>query len=265
MFTFNFPIKVSAIIALSSLLSPLYAAPPAVKASDTAVIERKVEATNALPQHEATIPASRMRDPWWKQRHEQKLAAAKTAKCDILFIGDSITQSWEAYGKDVWNEYYGKRNAFNIGFSGDMTQHVLWRLDNGEMAHFKPKVAVLMIGTNNTARQANWTAQKVADGVQAIIQRVHSKSPETQVLLLNVFPRGADKNDLKRKRNDQINALISNFHDDEKIHYLDISSAFLDDQENLSKQIMPDLLHPHAAGYKLWAEAMEPLLKKLLK
>ena len=265
MFTFNLPTKISVILMLGSLLSPVYAAPQPTNASDTAVLERKVESTNALPQHEATIPASLVNVGWWKQRHEQKLAAAKTAKCDILFIGDSITHSWEGHGKDVWNEYYGKRNAFNIGYSGDLTQHVLWRLDNGEMTHFRPKVAVLMIGTNNTARQANWTAQKVANGVQAIIQRVHSKSPETQVLLLNVFPRGADKNDLKRKRNDQINALISKFHDDKKIHYLDISSAFLDRRGNLSPIIMPDLLHPHVAGYKLWAEAMEPTLKQLLK
>jgi len=142
---------------------------------------------------------------------------------------------------------------------------VLWRLDQGEMADFKPKVAVLMIGTNNTAHQANWTARKVADGVQAIIDRIHAMSPETRILLLAVFPRGATADHPLRRRNDQINALLSEFDRQEKVRFLDIGPKFLDATGNLSREVMPDLLHPHAAGYQIWAEAMEPTLQQMMK
>jgi len=233
-----------------------------------AVEKLEKSAQQASPQaanlHEATTPKDILVRIWWKVRHEQKLKALKTAKCDILFIGDSITHGWERKGKQVWEKHYGK-HAFNIGYGGDQTQNVLWRIDNGEMGNLKPKVAVLMIGTNNTHFQKNWTAQKVADGIQAIIQRVHKKSPDTKVLLLAIFPRGANPDDPKRQRNDKTNALISKLHDGDKTYYLDISSSFLDKNGTLSKKIMPDLLHPDVKGYDLWAKAMQPHLEKLLK
>ncbi|QQL45312.1 GDSL-type esterase/lipase family protein [Sulfuriroseicoccus oceanibius] len=233
---------------------------PAVVANESVAAVEVVAQT-----HEATTPAHRNQIRWWKHRHAQKLQAAKTAKCDILFVGDSITQMWERHGAKVWQKYYGDRNAFNIGYSGDQTQHVLWRLDQGEMDHFKPKVAVLMIGTNNTGHQKNWTAQKVADGVRAIIGRIHAKSPDTEVLLLAVFPRGATADDPMRVRNDEINALIQSYGELDKVHFLDLAPKFLDAEGNLPKSVMPDLLHPHAAGYEIWADAMEPTLQRLLE
>lgn len=216
--------------------------------------------------HSANTPAHRLGAKWWKQRHDQKLEAAKTAKCDILFVGDSITQMWESHSGKLWKENYLSRNAFNIGYSGDQTSHVLWRLDNGEMDHFKPKVAVLMIGTNNARHHhKEGGPQQTADGVRAIIDRIQKKSPDTEILLLSVFPRGVNAQDRWRLVNDKVNAIISKYDDGDKVHYLDVSSAFLEANGNLSKMVMPDLLHPHAHGYKLWADAMESKLVELLK
>lgn len=226
---------------------------------------KSLEPVVVTPLHTATIPADRFGVNWWKPRHDEKMEAARKAKCDILFIGDSITHMWETRSGDLWEKEYLTRNAFNIGYSGDQTQHVLWRLDNGEMNHFKPKVAVVMIGTNNSGHQPNWSAQKVAEGVRAIIDRVHKHSPETQVLLLGIFPRGAGPTDPIRMRNDEVNALIGKFDDGDKVHYLDLAPTFLDGRGNLSREIMPDLLHPNEKGYMLWAEAMEPKLKELLR
>jgi len=211
----------------------------------------------------ATIPAEKLKAGWWKKRHEQKLAAAKKAEVELLFIGDSITHSWENGGKHTWQEFYAPRKAFNIGFSGDRTQHVLWRLDNGEMAGMQPKVAVIMIGTNNTGHTMQ-KAEETAAGIKAIIGRVQKISPNTKILLLSIFPRGMQPTHKMRVLNTKINNIIKTYADGEKVTYLDLGPKFLDDKGVLTKKVMPDALHPQAHGYKIWAEAMEPTLKKLL-
>lgn len=233
----------------------------------SSILVSSILAQSSPPQNKttnsATKPANRLNAKWWKTRHEQKVAAAKNAECELLFIGDSITHGWEGHGKKVWNQYYGPRKAFNIGFSGDRTQHVLWRFDHGELADFQPKVAVIMIGTNNTGHSMQ-KAEETAEGVKAIITKLHAHSPKTKVLLLAIFPRGAKADDPKRKLNDQINAILKTYDNGNLVHYLDIAPSFLDDDGNLPKSVMPDRLHPRAAGYQLWAEAMEPKLKELL-
>jgi lysophospholipase L1-like esterase len=242
------------IFLLSALLiSPLFAQTPAAPAakSDAATINT------------ASTAANKLNAGWWKKRHEQKVAAAQGKECDLLFIGDSITHGWEGAGKNVWQKYYAARKPFNIGFSGDKTQHVLWRFDNGELAKFQPKVAVIMIGTNNTGHTMQ-KAEETAAGVQAIITQLHQHSPKTKVLLLAIFPRGATAEHKMRKLNDAINSILKTYDDGKTVYYLDLAPAFLDKEGNLPKSVMPDLLHPKADGYQIWAETMEPKLKELL-
>lgn len=202
---------------------------------------------------------------WWMPRHEEKLAQTKALKekIQLLFIGDSITHSWEKSGKAIWNEYYTRRNAFNLGFSGDRTEQVLWRLQHGAVAGLSPKLVVLMIGTNNTGHRMD-PASDTAAGVTAILQELRKRLPQSKILLLAVFPRGAVKDDPKRVLNDQINQRLKTLADGEWIHYLDINHVFLEKNGRLPKNIMPDLLHPNAKGYRLWARAMEPPIQKLL-
>ena len=201
---------------------------------------------------------------WWMPRHKQKLADLKTAKqVDLLFIGDSITHGWENAGKATWAKYYAERNAFNIGFSGDRTEHVLWRLQNGAVEGIAPKVAVIMIGTNNAGHRQEASAL-TATGIKAILDDLQTRLPKTKILLLAVFPRGATPEDKLRKLNVGTNAIIKDYADNNRVFFLDLADKFLDDKGNLPREIMPDLLHPKQKGYGIWAEAMEPTLKKLL-
>lgn len=212
----------------------------------------------------ADEPKDRLQEEWWKERHEQKLELAKTAKADLLFIGDSITQGWEKRVPKLWEETYEQKNAFNIGFSGDRTEHVLWRLDNGAMDNMQPKVAVIMIGTNNTGHVMQ-KAEETAAGIKAILERVHKISPNTEILLLAVFPRGRESDDPKRLRNIEINEIIKDYAANEKVTYLDFSAKFIDKDGTLPKSIMPDALHINKNGYKIWIEEMKPTLRKLLR
>jgi|GEM_PF-49045 len=200
---------------------------------------------------------------WWEPRHEQVLTRVKQGGVDLLMIGDSITQGWEKEGAKVWQQYYGERNAVNLGFSGDRTENVLWRLQNGEIDGLAPKAAVVLIGTNNTGHRLE-KAQYTAEGVRRIVETLRTKLPETRILLLAVFPREAEPEAEMRRLNEELNAQIAGFADDTWVHFLNINAVFLDDDGVLSKSIMPDLLHLNERGYALWAEAMEPLLSKLL-
>lgn len=202
---------------------------------------------------------------WWMPRHEAKLAQRKAMeKVDLLMIGDSITHAWEDKGLETWNKYYANRNALNLGFSGDRTEHVIWRFQNGAIDDISPKLAVIMIGTNNTGHRKE-NPRHTALGIKRIIDEIKMRLPSTKILLLDIFPRGGDKENEFRKINSEVNEIIKNYADDEsEIFFLSIGDKFLQEDGTLPKSIMPDLLHPNSQGYEIWAEAMEPTIQKLL-
>ena len=208
----------------------------------------------------AVTPVPR-NDAWWQQRHESMNARVKKGNVDLIFIGDSITHGWEGGGHEVWQQFYGQRNAVNLGIGGDQTGHVLWRLDHGNIDGISPKLAVIMIGTNNSGRDK---PKQIAAGVKAIVERLQTKLPETKILLLAIFPRGADDNDHLRQVNTKTNQIIAKLADGKKVCYLDIGPKFLKADGTLGKDIMPDLLHPNPKGYEIWAEAIEPAVAKVL-
>lgn len=219
--------------------------------------------------HSAVTPVPRVDADWWMPRHEQILKRAAEGTVDLVFLGDSITHGWENKGKKLWDRYYAPRHAVNMGFSGDKTEQVLWRLEHGEVDGVHPKLAVIMIGTNNRN-----PAGEIADGIKAIVQELRTRLPEAKILILGIFPRGcyedrgkpevlqSGMNDL-RTTNDEANRMVSEIADNQMIYYLNIGPAFLNDGMVLRKY-MPDFLHPNAEGYQIWAEAMEPTLKVLL-
>ena len=209
--------------------------------------------------NDAVVPVPRSGS--WMNRHEQMNRRVAEGDVDLIFVGDSITQGWEGAGRTVWEKYYGDRNAVNLGISGDRTQHVLWRLENGNVEGISPKLAVVMIGTNNA--QPNTPAQTI-EGVTAVVKSLREKLPKTKILLLAIFPRGTNDNDPLRKKNAEVNQAISKLHDGRWVFYLDINQKFLEPDGTLTREIMGDRLHPGATGYEIWAEAIEPMVVKLM-
>jgi lysophospholipase L1-like esterase len=199
------------------------------------------------------------REAGWMKMHESFLDRAKKGDVDLLFLGDSITQGWNGQSQ-IWDRYYGPRNAANFGIGGDRTQHVLWRIQNGELEGISPKVVVLMIGTNNVGSN---TADEIAQGVTAIVKELRTKLPDAKILLLAVFPRG-EKPNPDRAKLQQVNDQIAKLADDKAVTYLDIGAKFLHDEGTISKDEMPDFLHLTRKGYRIWADAIEPTLWSLL-
>lgn len=221
--------------------------------------EAVVETAAPAKANDAVVPVPR--DGGWMQRHESFNKRVEEGNVDLLMIGDSITHGWEGAGREVWKQYYGDRNAVNLGIGGDRTQHVLWRLEHGNIDDISPKLAVLMIGTNNSGSN---TPEEIAAGVEAIVQKLRTELPKMKVLVLAIFPRGEDDSHPGRQVNMKANELIKAQADDEMVFFLDINSAFLTEDRKLTREVMPDLLHPEAKGYAIWAEAMEPTVAKLM-
>ncbi len=211
------------------------------------------------PPHDAIKPVPR--GGGWMNRHKSMNERVAKGNVGLVFIGDSITQGWEGRGKKVWAKYYGKRNAVNLGIGGDRTQHVIWRLDNGNLKGISPKAAVIMIGTNNSGGNS---PEQIAEGVTRIVRQLQEKTPKTKILLLATFPRGATPADKRRQVNEKSNAIVAKLAKDDNVEYLDIGAKFLGDDGSLSREIMPDLLHLSEGGYTIWATSIEEKLAALL-
>jgi lysophospholipase L1-like esterase len=208
----------------------------------------------------ATTPAPR--DAKWLTRHEGFVAIAKKGDVDVLLLGDSITDAWrQPPAKEAWDKHFAPRRAANFGIGGDRTQHVLWRITNGELDGITPKVVMLMIGTNNTNSDS---AEHIAEGITAIVKTIRQKSPTTKVMLLAVFPRGEKPDNPGRTKIAEINKTISKLDDGKSVRYLDIGRSFLQEDGTLTKEIMPDFLHLSAKGYAIWGDAVAPLLREML-
>jgi len=197
------------------------------------------------------------REGRWMDLHQSFVARAAEGNVDLLFLGDSITQGWHP---EVWNRFYAPRRAANFGIGGDRTEHVLWRIQHGELEGIRPRVVVLMIGTNNAGSNS---ADEIVAGITAIVQELRGRLPEAKVLLLGVFPRSPSP-DAVRQRLEEVNRRIASLADGSSVVFLDLKDAFLNADGTISREIMPDFLHLSRRGYRIWAEAMEPTLWKLL-
>ncbi|HEY4414408.1 MAG TPA: platelet-activating factor acetylhydrolase IB subunit [Verrucomicrobiae bacterium] len=224
-------------------------------------------AVSGFAENTATNPVPR--DAKWVARHEGFVQEAKQGGIDLVFLGDSITDHWRGIGSNVWDKYYAPLHAVNFGISADRTQHVLWRIEHGELDGIHPKALVLMIGTNNTGKEKDKktdrnTLPEVVAGVTAVVNAVHAKLPDTKILLLAIFPR-AQKGSPFRDEIKEINTQLAKLDDGKSVTYLDIGQKFLAPDGTLSRDIMSDLLHPTEKGYVIWAEAMQPTLATLMK
>jgi lysophospholipase L1-like esterase len=222
------------------------------------------------PAHiDASASIEKTNDPKFLPLHESFLKRAKAGPIGLLFLGDSITERW-SNAPQVWEKYYGQCQPANFGISGDHTEHVIWRIENGELDGIHPRVVVFMLGTNNTASN---TAEEIAAADRKIVELIRKKIPETKVLLLAIFPRGPRKNpngsfDDGVKRMAIIraaNAELAKLDDGVHVRFLDITSAFVGPDGKIPHTLMPDQLHPNAAGYEAWAGAIQPLLDSMMQ
>lgn len=230
-------------MGILAAVSSAFAEVPALKYSDDAYVEN--------PE-------------WWMKRFEEKQSEIKAGGAEYVFIGDSITHFWETKGKSTWNKYFNGPDApyraLNIGFGGDRTENVLWRIEHGELDGYKAKWIVLMIGTNNNGHRGRdkEVPQDTVDGIKRILDKIIEKQPEAKIILHPIFPCGKTTNDSVRVRNEIVNREIYKFVDEERIFWVNFNEKLMKPDGSISWWMMHDALHPTGKGYKIWAEAILP-------
>ena len=232
----------------------------------------------------AASPMSRLETPWWRARHQEKLAELQRGRVDLVWLGDSITQDWEMQGPPewrdfapVWQRFYGDRHAVNLGFKGDNTAHLLWRMQNGELDGIQPKAAVVLIGANNMGR-VHWSAPQTVAGIEAVLGDLRTRLPSTRVLLLGVLPSVRSK--WVTRTTEAVNRELAARYAAGgpgsspvtfPVTFMDLSRLFLRDGQVDRSQFYDDLLeppdpplHPTAQAQQRMAEAIEPTLAAML-
>lgn len=237
-------------------------------------------ATPAAAKHAplAAEPISRMSTPWWRKRHEAKLAEIRGRHFDLVWLGDSITENWEHHGppaweayQPVWQKYYGDRHALNLGFKGDATSHLLWRMMHGELHGVAPKVAIILIGANNLGR-VHWPVDDNVAGIEAVVQEARKRMPEAGLLLLGILP--SERSPWVSQSTRAINQRLSDHYgngDVEHVAYMDVGHVLehrgaLDLDLFLDPHLRPPEppLHPSPEGMRRVAEAIEPTLARMM-
>ena len=243
----------------------LYFAVTMLSSATAHCAEQQAELANSAPKHKAVVPAPRISE-WWFARQAEKIGLMSKGDIDLLMVGDSIMHNFEneKVGMKVWEKYFVPLKAINLGFGGDRTEHVLWRLDHLPVMKKAPKGAVLLIGTNNICWGSD-TPKQAAEGVQAIARKLKEIYPDMEVLVLGVFPRRRNLDHPHRKQINELNSYLPELLKDVNgVKFLDIGPAFLDENGFLSEEMMPDTTHPSEKGHEVWAEAIAPELKKML-
>ncbi len=224
----------------------------------------------------AARPLDRLSTAWWRERHEAKRAEARLRKPGLLLLGDSITQNLERTGPEamfdyraVWAKHFAPRQALNLGFKGDATSHLLWRMKNGELEGLKPKAAVILIGANNMGR-LHWPAADSILGVQAVVNEARQHLPGTRLILLAVLPskRGPWVDETTR----EINQALARHYAGGEVIWHDPTGIFLrggrlDERLFYDPLLHPPepALHPTPEGMARLAESLDPIIDRIFR
>jgi lysophospholipase L1-like esterase len=221
----------------------------------------------------APLSAESKKDEFWLARHKLLLERAKKGGADVIFLGDSLTQGWELDGQDAWKERFEPLKAVNFGVTGDKLQHILWRVADGkELQGLKPRVVVLLAGSNNLGSDRHGqltlepdSPETIAGGIKTIVSRLREDLPDSKVLLLGILPRAAGADAPVRGKIQEVNKRLAALTDSDKVRFLDLGSKFLDKDGRIPEDWMPDALHLSPGGYKRFADALAPVLAELAK
>ncbi len=223
--------------------------------------------TTPLPKDKPWVPGW-CRWDWragWIGQHNAIVERTKKGGIDTVFFGDSITQGWDSEAKDLFeSRFAGPFKAVNYGIGGDATRQILWRLKHGAVDGLAPRLAVLMIGTNNLYDDANGGSDaEIAKGIETVVRALRFKLPKTKILLLAILPR---QNDWFCGRVRAINAIAAKLDDGKDVRFLDAGVHYLDAPGKVKAELFnKDLLHLSRKGYETLADAIEPAMRELAR
>lgn len=196
---------------------------------------------------------------WYQEKHLNILSDVQSRgdAIKLVFVGDSIVSSWQDKGREAWETFFAPYEALNLGFDGDCTEDVMWRIENHQIDGLNPTLVILKIGTNNTGHRRD-PAEKTALEITHLVDVIHQRLPKAHILLHALLPRGRKNHSPLRQINHQINHLIEPLSQRTYVSWFDAGDLFLDAQGVIPQNVMEDALHPNTEQYMLWAKALAP-------
>ena len=262
--------KMNANVVLASLFAAatvLCAGASSVAAQQNEPAELRAEAHMSSRTKDPKRDPGFFGDYWWANRflsRHQAIEKVKGGSVDVVLLGDSIMHFWEWRHPESWAKFTAGRTVLNLGYGGDRTQNVIWRIEHGELDGYDAKCVVLMIGTNNNSSE-NTNPANVAAAIEKIVTMIRARQPKAKIVLHPIFPRGASASSPRhakaRARNDKTNELLKAFAErDGRVVWVDFNAKLIDASGWTPKSLMPDEIHPSDAGYDIWMEALAPVL-----
>ena len=257
------------------LMTALAAATAGFGAAKKGGAKTPVELAPAARMESTTNQKGRGEGPfgeyWWANRFLSRLEQVKAAQgqtVDLVLIGDSIMHFWEWKHPASWAKFTQGRRVINCGYGGDRTQHVIWRIQHGELDGYAARAVMVMIGTNNNS-SGDTDPANVAKGVEKIVELVRARQPRAKIILHPIFPRGVSGDSVRhaaaRRRNDRTNELLTAFAQaNPDIVWIDFNDRLVGSDGWVPREIMADEIHPTDRGYDIWMDAVNPVLGRLL-
>jgi lysophospholipase L1-like esterase len=208
--------------------------------------------------------------PWmsvvdWCRMHKANLADPARTEAKLAFLGDSIVEGWTTQAPDLWQTHFAQYHPLRLGIGGDKTQNLLWRLQRGELKDLSLKALVLLIGTNNFGLGEPDSPEDLTKGVSTVLDEVRKEQPQAKVILMAIFPRGEKADDPLRVRIAETNSLLKELAAVKGVLFYDINDKYLDSQGSIPSSLMADFLHPTHEGYRVWANALDPVLQQVMQ
>lgn len=185
----------------------------------------------------------------WISKANRLNRRASALNPDICFVGDSLTEFWNAQGSPIWQLEFQNIRAANLGMAADRTENILWRLNHGAIDEIHPKVVVLMLGTNNLSKESADAPEDVLRGIATVLKQIQNKLPESRILLLSILPNGYDQGSALRKQILKTNTGIQNLAVPGNIMVIDVHNAFLNSSKKWKSGLTVDGTHLTMRGY----------------
>ena len=182
------------------------------------------------------------------------MAIAARSLLSVLLIGDSLVNGLARYHR-VWSKYFEPLRALNFGVGGDRTQHVLWRIENGEIP-LNLQVAFVHCGTNNLDRD---NPAEIRDGIASIVYTIQEKKPNANFIVSGLLARDQETSS-RREEIKLVNQKLREWCRSGRVrnvYYLKPDKDWTEpDGRLVERYYLTDFLHLVEEGYEKFAKSI---------
>ncbi|MEC5127504.1 GDSL-type esterase/lipase family protein [Verrucomicrobiales bacterium BCK34] len=208
----------------------------------------------------ASVPVP-VQEPYWVRAFaaQQRLL---NRKVDWCFAGDSLTEHWKSTGKPIMDLEFRDTAIANLGISADRTEHLLFRIQKLNFVRAKPAKIVVLIGTNNLAKNDPDSPVETAAAIEKVVRTLVQKCPESGIHLLKILPSGYQPDSQLRRRISETNERLDVLNKMERVRVHDFSDLFVNAEGIWLPGMTIDGTHLSLTGYDHFGRALKEVLNE---